>query len=76
MTDIYAVGSYTKSLGKWFGYQRDGEEWEGATGCSCGFWYLIYRMRQVYVIYLDILHIHSTVFSVTAGVTTLETGST
>ena len=40
MPDIYAAGSYTKSLGKLFGYQRDGEEWEGACGCSHGFQYL------------------------------------
>lgn len=40
MPDIYAVGSYTKSLGMWFGYQRDGEEWEGTHGCSHGFRYL------------------------------------
>jgi len=30
---------------------------------------LLYIMGQVYVIYLDILHIHSTVFSVTTGAT-------
>jgi hypothetical protein len=40
MPDIYAAGSYTKSLGKWFGYQIDGEAWEGACGCSRGFRYL------------------------------------
>ena len=34
---------------------------------------LLCIMGQVYVIYLDILHIHSTVFSLTAGVTTLDT---
>ena len=33
---------------------------------------LLYIMGQVYVIYLDILHIHSTVFSVTTGVTILQ----
>jgi hypothetical protein len=34
---------------------------------------LLYIMGQVYVIYRDILHVHSTVFSVTTGATTLET---
>jgi hypothetical protein len=34
---------------------------------------LLYIMGQVYVIYRDILHIHSTVFSITTGATTLET---
>jgi hypothetical protein len=34
---------------------------------------LLYIMGQVYVIYLDILHIHSTVFSITTGATILET---
>jgi hypothetical protein len=34
---------------------------------------LLYIMGQVYVIHLDVLHIHSTVFSVTTGVTILDT---
>jgi hypothetical protein len=36
-----------------------------------GIW--LYIMGQVYAIYLDILHFHSTVLSLTTGVTTLET---
>ena len=36
---------------------------------------LLCIMGQVYVIYLDILHIHSTVFSVITSMTILETDS-